>query len=891
MLGRRHALVFGLLLAFLPRLAVPQDVSGSLEGRVLDEHGAPLAQARLTVTGTSLQGARWSLTDALGRFRIAALPVGACTLRVTLLGYGTRRDDGVVIELGRTTFVGDLELRPEAIAVSGTSVSARRPLVDPRSTLIGGRLDVSSVRALPVDRDYQSVVTLLPQANESYAADRANLLGTTGAESKYYVDGMNAVEPPGNALSTSIPYNFLREIEVREGGYEAEYGGAGGGLVNAVTTSGGNELHGQVFGFYASRLLTSTTGVLSVSEKTSTFASWDAGFTLGGPVQRDRLWYSLAYNPTRERETIYLPGAGSADDRRLAHRFAGKLTWRAGEQTSLVLAALGDPGDRDQVGGVVLSKLNSLGNLDPVLGMQRGGGANVSLKATHLLGPAAFLNAMVSRSDSRYSKTPRTVRGQSEPLYLDARTGYVEGGMGSFVERDAGRTTAQAAIAWDREGHSLKAGAGYEDEFYRELNEQDQIFRLADSLYQYVLLANQRSRNHIRAPSAFVQDSWRATERLRINAGLRWSGEYWMASGGSVGQRILDEWQPRLGLAFQPAVRAQAKLFGSYGRFYQQTRLNVPQFFLQDTPSTYYVRLYDHDPRADPSGGVTAFAQTLGHQPEVDGLRGAAFDEFQLGGELVAFGALKATVRGVVRRQREAIVGVRSPLSGQAVYGNPGRGELAAYPDIERDYRALEISVERADSAGTSFRASYVLARNHGNYEGYWDQTAAQNDPLGGASFMPTPAAAANSAGLLPDDRTHVAKLQVSRRFPRGLEAGATLLWASGTPLSEVGSTPFGAPFYVFLQPRGSLGRTPGIYDLNLRLAYQADWLRSAAGVPRLLFDAYHIGNPRQPVVVDQVRFRGVGPGGQQIAPNPNYGRPLLLQPPVAYRFGFELDW
>ena len=61
-----------------------------------------------------------------------------------------------------------------------------------------------------------------------------------------------------NSQSISLPHNFLREVEVREGGYEAEYGGVLGGIVNAVTASGGDEFHGQVFGFYANRLLTSS---------------------------------------------------------------------------------------------------------------------------------------------------------------------------------------------------------------------------------------------------------------------------------------------------------------------------------------------------------------------------------------------------------------------------------------------------------------------------------------------------------------------------------------------------------------------------------------------------------------------------------------------------------
>jgi hypothetical protein len=94
----------------------------------------------------------------------------------------------------------------------------------------------------------------------------------------------------------------------------------------------------------------------------------------------------------------------------------------------------------------------------------------------------------------------------------------------------------------------------------------------------------------------------------------------------------------------------------------------------------------------------------------------------------------------------------------------------------------------------------------------------------------------------------------------------------------------------VFLQPRGSLGRTPSIYDVSLRLAYEPIAFPGALK-PRVLADIYHVGNPRRPVVFDQVHYRGATLSGQQIAPNPNYGQPLYFQPAVAYRFGLEMSW
>jgi hypothetical protein len=572
-------------------------------------------------------------------------------------------------------------------------------------------------------------------------------------------------------------------------------------------------------------------------------------------------------------------------------RFAAKLTARFDDRTRFALSVLGDPTSRDQVGGISLANASALGNLDPMLVDVEGGGTSASVNASRTIGATGILEGTASLFDSRYQFVARTARGAAEPLYVDARTGYVEGGVGSRTERDAGRLSARASYKVARGSHLVKVGAGWDDESVDERLTLDQVTRIADSLWQEVTVRDRVSRNHVRAPHAFVQDAWRIGEAVRLEVGLRWAEEYWVASGGSVGQRIPGQWQPRLGVAWSTGPERILTLSAFGGRFVQRTRLNVPQFFLQDEPSTYRVRLFTHDPRQDPSGGTTVFAQTLGHQPEVDGLRGATFDEASVGADVRVARAWRISGRGVNRTQREGIVGVLSPLSGQAVYGNPGHGELSAYPEISREYRALELTLERQVSGSWTLSASYVLSSVRGNYEGYWDQTAGVNDPLGGGAFIPEPGSVANTHGPLPGDRPHQLKAHGSTSLPGGLSVGATLLWASGTPLSELGSTPFGRPYYRFLQPRGSLGRTPSLYDIGLRVSY-APRIRALHHLQaRVLADVYHIGNPRQPVVVDQVHYLGVNASGQQIAPNPTYGKTLFFQPDAAYRVGLEVTW
>jgi len=886
----RRAVTCALAAAWLALAAarVPaQEVAGALEGVVADAAGAALADVRVTVTGRALQGLRAVRTDARGRYHVPLLPVGSYAVAFSRLGYAGATLADVTVDLGAVTRLPEVQLATHVIEIAGTTAVAARPSAPVRAPPMGGRLTADVMRALPADRDVQSLVAMLPHASASAFGDRANLAGTTGPESRYYVDGADVVEPPGNALSTSLPYHFIEQIDVRAGGYPAEFGGAGGGIVNAVTASGGDRVSGHAFAFFADRLFTAD-DVAAIPERIRGFRSWDAGASLGGPVVRERLWYFVAYDPAFEREDVRLPGFGTRDDVRRVHRFAAKLTAGVGERTRLVLSALGDPGTHMQVGGVAPVGTAALANVDPMLARQQTGGANVALRATRTLGAHAYVEAAAGVFASRFTFEARTPRGIAEPLYVDPATSFVEGGVGSFTDRHAGRASTRAAVGWARGAHTAKAGVAYDDEWFRERLDLDQVTRLTPQLYRATTLVDRVSHSHIRSPSAFAQDAWQVSPRLRVDAGLRWADEYWIASGGTIGQRIAGQWQPRAGLAWRPAAGGTS-VFTTYGRDAQRTRLNLPGLFLQDVPSTYLVRIYDHDPRVDPSGGFTYFQQTLGHQEQVRGLRPALFDEFQLGAEHEV-GRLDMIVRGVVRVQRDGIVAVPTTATGDVAYGNPGRGALARYPRIERRYSALEFTA-RGRGRHVSASATYAWSRVRGNYEGYWDQTARTNDPLGAAAFVSDPRAAATATGPLPLDRPQQLKAWGSAELPGGVSLGVTASWASGTPISELGATPYGAPYYQLLAPRGSRGRTPALYDVDVRLACAPPpWFPRAAAT-RFLVDAYHLGNPRRTVLVDEVRYQSVDGAGRQQGPNPAFGEPLLFQPGAAYRFGVETSW
>lgn len=223
----------------------PQEVSGNLEGVILNNQQLPVAGANVMVSSPSLQGLRSAATDGEGRFRVPGLPVGMYVVTISHVAYRETRLLDVVIRLGKTTGLGEIVLQPEVIEIEAVEILDTKPVIDPISTVSGGNLAEEAYRDLPVERDYRSIATLLPQVNESYLGDEANFGGATGLENKYFVDGVETTDPYRGVTGTTLPYNLIKEIEVKTGGYQAEYRSSLGGIVNAVTHSGGNEIHGQ----------------------------------------------------------------------------------------------------------------------------------------------------------------------------------------------------------------------------------------------------------------------------------------------------------------------------------------------------------------------------------------------------------------------------------------------------------------------------------------------------------------------------------------------------------------------------------------------------------------------------------------------------------------------
>lgn len=226
-----------------------QYVTGDLQLRLVDSLGQPIPSANVIVTGPNLQGVRGNVTDNLGNCAMLAISPGKVSVRLSHAAYQPAVIENVLIEIGKTTFLGEVHLQERIAGMPELLISGQRLTLDPRSTSYGSSLRSTDYHDLPVDRNYRHTAALMPQANASYYGDEANIGGATGNENKYSVDGVEVTDPFTASTGTTLPYNFVQEIVVTPGGYGAETRSALGGLVNVVTFSGSNELHASVFGF------------------------------------------------------------------------------------------------------------------------------------------------------------------------------------------------------------------------------------------------------------------------------------------------------------------------------------------------------------------------------------------------------------------------------------------------------------------------------------------------------------------------------------------------------------------------------------------------------------------------------------------------------------------
>src|SRR5258708_26348183 len=302
--------------------AASAETTGSLSGQVVDaETQGPVPNAVVVAQGPALQGEQTAVTDSTGSFEISLLPAGVYAVVAQREGYNPFTQTGLTVHIDRTIKV-KLQLIPDLVQFGVMEIVAQRPVIAATSAQTGQVISREQLELIPYGRDtrdFEAAAIAVPGVERDHYGFQIN--GSTSPETSYIIDGVSVNDPAFGTQGTRLLQDFVQEVDVITGGYQAEYGRSMGGVINAVTKSGGNGFHGSVFANWspleASRKAIG--GPYAIALQRAQRYNLDFGAELGGPIIRDRLWFFIGFAPqfvsTNHRRLIQAQqddGPGSA---------------------------------------------------------------------------------------------------------------------------------------------------------------------------------------------------------------------------------------------------------------------------------------------------------------------------------------------------------------------------------------------------------------------------------------------------------------------------------------------------------------------------------------------------------------------------------------------------
>jgi outer membrane receptor protein involved in Fe transport len=706
-----------LVLAFL--IAAPlfaQNIStAQLNGSVRDPTGAVVPGATVTVADASKGLTRTTTSDAQGNYQLLLLPPGSYTVTANAPGFAKTTESNVVLTVGEQASL------VITLSISGSetvNVVAGADLIETQRSSQSTTVNQVRINNLPINGRNYINFTL---TNSQIARDAApsvgaiptsglNFGGVRARSNSINVDGSDAGDYVSGGTRATVSQDAVQEFQIITNGFAAEYGRASGGVVNIVTKSGTNKMHGSAFGFLRNRYIQATNPFSNVDQPAYTRV--EAGFTIGGPIIPDKTFYFFSTEITRRQETGFSVignnnfGLTSIDVSKFYGAPAGALTVQgtAEQQAFLAAAPAATPGIQQYVALVGSSSSLALTGQNPGF-LQSSIGVNNFVTSGEVT-PTSFtpLNQLVGnfpisekteiyslRLDHKLTNNQQVfVRASLSPSYItgiqenaanqnlgensfsrtatqsfhdfsivgqhtlvlgsnkvnELRFQYARhpirfansnspGGDGvavnipgfayfgktpfSVVDRIENQNQLQDNFTYTRGSHTFKFGVdlryipinikegqlyGGGDYTFAALNATDVSPQLAglpgfspiqayglgipQSFVQGIGITTYKY--DLKTLGAFLQDSWRMTSRLTLNAGIRYDVEAFPTQGAlnantyaaeraygiRQGIRLQDtNFAPRIGISYDPRGDAKTVIRANYGLFYDRAPGNL----------------------------------------------------------------------------------------------------------------------------------------------------------------------------------------------------------------------------------------------------------------------------------------------------------------------------
>jgi hypothetical protein len=810
----------------LPGIVSAQGMTGTLIGTVKEVSGIVLTEVPVRVSSAALiGGSATATTNEKGQWRFPALPPGQYVFDIALPGFAPLHVTDILIGAG-ATLERHVVLQRAGFADS-IVVEGAGSRIDARNPGFGTRFGPEDQRAIPVRRtsmfDMIRVAPgISPTSPSSGTVTTVSAFGSGTNENQFLFDGTNFTCPCSGVARAEPGIDFIQDVQIQSVGASAEYGNMQGAVVNVITRQGSerylfdSSYYLQTAGLTGDPIALPYIGSGQAQSSYERARYRDFTTSMGGPAVRERLWFFAGYQYLRDSDSQ--PGTDPAHPRTYEQdKVFAKLTWKFTPSLRL------EQSFHDEIG--LYPDRPTL--VTPFEAIPR---RNISVPAvtfghlTHVSSANTVWDARVGRFV--YSQDDESPTGNlTTPSRFERATGVTSGAPPRYTGLTIARTTAKATFSHYRPGvlgadHQWKVGGQVEWGEHESVGTIPTGERYVDNLgqpFQSVSTPPGNVGGVAFTASAFASDAITVSDRLTINAGLRFDHSRALTQDlpavdlqghetdvtvpGRGTEYTWNILSPRLGLTMRLDDAGRTVLRASYGRFSQGVLTGEIEPFHPGATATT-TRAFDAA-----TGGYTRLVSIV--DPKVNLLldsetRAPRTDEYSVGVDREVRDQIAVSV-AYVHKHGTDFIGW-TDVGGQYVEAShvlPDLRVLPVYrlvnatrdrrflltnqPDYSLSYHGLVIAAEKRRSRGWQAFGSYTLSRAYGLQASSGTSAAGPQtstvSPPNAIVFGRDPNDLTNATGRLPNDRPHMFRLMASVDVPRtGLVVAANLQHFSGKP-------------------------------------------------------------------------------------------------------------